>query len=150
MSHVHSDTAKWAERATRELADAGYRRGGARTAVVDLLATQGCGLTAFEIEAALEAREGRSVARASVYRVLEELESLGLLSRLDLGQGLARFEPAHADHHHHHMVCDSCGDVLPFEDSGLERSIQRLSHASAFAVSDHEVILRGTCADCVG
>ena len=148
MSHVHSTASHWAERASRELADAGYRRGGARAAVVDLLAAQGCGLSAFEIEAKLEASEGRSVARASVYRVLEELESLALVTRLDLGQGLARFEPAHPDHHHHHMVCDVCGDVLPFEDSGLERAIQRLGRASAFTVSDHEVTLRGTCASC--
>lgn len=138
----------WAENAIQVLAEAGYRRGGARSAVVELLDGQGCALSAFEIEAALAASEGRSVARASVYRILEELESLRLVSRLDLGQGLARFEPARSDHHHHHLVCTSCGEVFPFTDHGLERSIARVSRDVAFKVDEHDVTLRGFCREC--
>lgn len=145
MTHTH---APWAGRATEELARAGYRRGGARAAVIELLDGQGCALSAFEIEAALADAGGRRVGRASVYRILEELEALGLVTRLDLGQGLARFEPARADGHHHHMICQRCGDVLPFADDGLERAIDRLSRSSSFAVDAHDVVLRGTCGAC--
>lgn len=145
MTHTH---APWAGRATEELARAGYRRGGARAAVIELLDGQGCALSAFEIEAALADAGGRRVGRASVYRILEELEALGLVTRLDLGQGLARFEPARADGHHHHMICQRCGDVLPFADDGLERAIDRLSRSSSFAVDAHDVVLRGTCERC--
>lgn len=145
MTHTH---APWAGHAASELARAGYRRGGARAAVIELLDGQGCALSAFEIEAALAAQGSRPVARASVYRILEELEALRLVTRLDLGQGLARFEPARADDHHHHMICHSCGEVLPFEDADLERAIDRLSRRSAFAVDEHDVVLRGTCGAC--
>lgn len=138
----------WSERATDELAKAGYRRGGARAAVVELLDSQGCALSAFEIEAALAASEGRSVGRASVYRVLEELERLRLVTRLDLGQGLARFEPARSDHHHHHMVCSECGRIFPFEDPRLERAIARVSRDVEFEVAEHDVTLRGFCRGC--
>lgn len=145
---THHAHAPWAGRATDELARAGYRRGGARAAVIELLDGQGCALSAFEIEAALADAGGRRVGRASVYRILEELEALGLITRLDLGQGLARFEPARADGHHHHMICQRCGDVLPFADDGLERAIERLSHGSSFTVDGHDVVLRGTCGAC--
>jgi len=145
MTHTH---APWAGHATEELARAGYRRGGARAAVIELLDGQGCALSAFEIEAALADAGARTVGRASVYRILEELEALGLVTRLDLGQGLARFEPARSEGHHHHMICRRCGDVLPFEDAGLERSIERLSRHSSFAVDDHDVVLRGVCVAC--
>ena len=71
----------WAERASQRLADAGYRRGGARSAVIALLDRQPCALTAFDIERDLR-ESGRAVGRASVYRVLDELVSLGLVDRV--------------------------------------------------------------------
>lgn len=135
----------WSTHATQALNAAGYRRGGARTAVIELLDGQGCALSAFEIEAQLAGR----VARASVYRILEQLEELGLVTRLDLGQGLARFEPTRPDHHHHHMICDTCGDVIPFADADLERSIEKLSRSVDFEVAAHDVVLHGSCSSCV-
>jgi Fur family ferric uptake transcriptional regulator len=145
-----SEHGSWAARAERELADAGYRRGEARTAVIELLDGQHCALSAVEIEQALRDRGRRGVARASIYRILEELEALRLLSRVSVGQGLARFEPVREEGHHHHMVCDRCGDVFPFEDPELERSIRRLSRKVEFRVAEHEVVLHGECSDCRG
>ena len=145
---VASQHGSWAARAERELAAAGYRRGGARSAVIALLDEQHCALSAAEIEQALRDRGSRGVARASIYRILEQLEALRLLTRVSVGHGLARFEPVREDGHHHHMVCDRCGDVLPFEDPELERSIRRLSAKVEFAVAEHEVVLHGECADC--
>jgi Fur family ferric uptake transcriptional regulator len=146
MATAHHE--HWAERAARELSEAGYRRGGARAAVVELLDGQHCALSAVEMEEALRARGGRAVARASIYRILEELEGLRLVSRIEVGQGLARFEATRHEDHHHHMVCDRCGDVIPFADDELERSIRRLTRKVAFDVAEHEVVLHGACADC--
>lgn len=142
--------ASWSEHATVQLAAAGYRRGGARTAVLDLLGRQGCAVSALEIEKAL-ADGGRRVARASIYRVLEELEQLRLVTRVEVGQGIARFEPAHHEggHHHHHLVCDRCGDLVPFADEGLERAIVKAASRLEFAVSDHDITLRGACRSCL-
>ena len=67
----------WAEHAARTLSAAGYRRGGARTAVLELLDRQRCALSAVEIEHALRGVGRRGVARASVYRILEELQHRG-------------------------------------------------------------------------
>jgi Fur family ferric uptake transcriptional regulator len=137
----------WSRTAERRLADAGFRRGGARAAVIAQLDGQRCARSAYDIEAAL-ADGGRAVARASVYRILDELVSLGLVTRIDVGQGTARYEPARAEHHHHHMVCDRCGDVFPFEDEELERTIGRVAGRVAFDVAEHEIVLHGSCADC--
>jgi Fur family ferric uptake transcriptional regulator len=85
-----------------------------------------------------------------VYRILEELEELRLVSRVDVGQGLARFEAARAGRHHHHMVCDRCGEVQPFADDDLERAVDRLAARVAFDVAEHEIVLHGECAECRG
>jgi Fur family ferric uptake transcriptional regulator len=65
-----------------------------------------------------------------------------------VGHKLARFEAMRPEGHHHHLVCDRCGRVIPFEDHGLERSIARLTRGMAFDVEGHEVVLHGACADC--
>jgi Fur family ferric uptake transcriptional regulator len=138
----------WGQDAQRRLAAAGFRRGGARSAIVELLDRQRCALSAYEIEDELRA-DGRGVARASVYRVLDELVGLALVTRVDVGQGSTRYEAARPDgHHHHHMVCDRCGDVQPFADDDLERAVDRLADRVAFAVAEHEVVLHGECAAC--
>jgi Fur family ferric uptake transcriptional regulator len=147
-----TSTAGWAERAEATLAAAGHRRGGARRALLELLDGQECALTAQEIEDALRARgkSRRVVSRASVYRILDELEQLRLVQRVETGQAMVRYERVceHDEHHHHHLVCDECGVVMPFSDPGLERAIATLSERVPLAVSEHEIVLHGACRDC--
>jgi Fur family ferric uptake transcriptional regulator len=139
---------EWAQAAEQALAGAGYRRGGARRAMLELLDEQACALSAVEIEEIL--RTGRrAVSRASVYRILEELDQLGLIQRVEVGQTMVRYERVRAGTgHHHHLVCDHCGALRPFTDAELELAIKRLSERVPLTVSDHEVVLHGACADC--
>jgi len=138
----------WTEQAARALAEAGYRRGGARRAILELLDDQACALSAEEIERALRGRR-RTASRASIYRVMEELETIGLAQRVELGQGIVRYEAVRPGAgHHHHLVCDRCGRLEPFTDAGLERAIDRLSDRVPLNVSVHEIVLRGACRAC--
>jgi Fur family transcriptional regulator, ferric uptake regulator len=138
----------WAEQAARALTQAGYRRGGARRAILELLDEQACALSAEEIERALRGRR-RAVSRASVYRVMEELEAIGVVQRVELGQGIVRYEALRRGRgHHHHLVCDSCGRLEPFTDAGLEHAISRLSDRVPLQVSVHEIVLHGACRVC--
>jgi Fur family ferric uptake transcriptional regulator len=145
-------TDPWVRRAEATLAGAGRKRGGARRAVLELLADQSCALTAMEIEDALRARrQGRAVSRASVYRILEELERVRLVQRVETGQAMVRYERVCGadEEHHHHLVCDSCGVVMPFSDATLERAIAGLSERVPLAVvSEHEIVLHGACQKC--
>jgi Fur family ferric uptake transcriptional regulator len=138
----------WADSTLEALRRKGLRNGGARRAVIELLAEQDCCLTAQEIFDRLRA-SGRRVGIASVYRVLDLLTSEGLVQRIDLGSGIARYEPVlSGGAHHHHLVCDACGKVEAFEDKGLEQAIHRLEEHSGYAVAGHDVVLHGACSDC--
>ena len=138
----------WSEGALVRLRESSGRSGGARRAVVELLGRQGCCLSAQEIHERLRVH-GPRVGIASVYRALEGLDELGLVQRVDLGDGVSRFEPTHAGgDHHHHLVCDDCGKVEPFEDSSLEAAIARVADGHGYAVAAHDVVLRGACEEC--
>ncbi|HEY2217595.1 MAG TPA: Fur family transcriptional regulator [Solirubrobacteraceae bacterium] len=148
MKAASPEGSTWAERAARALSDAGYRRGGARRAILELLDEQSCALSAVEIEQALLERK-REVSRASVYRVMDELDEIGLVQRVEIGQGMVRYEPVrHGPGHHHHLVCDHCGRLEPFTDDGLERAIRRVSERLPLRVSEHEIVLHGACDAC--
>jgi Fur family ferric uptake transcriptional regulator len=145
-----ASTDTWAERAEATLVAAGHKRGGARRALLELLDEQACALTAHEIEQALADHGGkRPVSRASVYRILDELERLRLVQRVETGQAMVRYERVcERETHHHHLVCDECGLIMPFSDPGLERAIEELSKNVPLAVSEHEIVLHGACRDC--
>jgi len=139
---------EWAEATLAALQRRGLRNGGARRAVIELLAGEDCCLTAQEIFDRLRGSD-RRVGIASVYRVLDLLASEGFVQRIDLGSGISRYEPVHAGgEHHHHLVCDTCGKVEAFEDSQLEDAIHELERTSGYAVAGHDVVLHGACADC--
>jgi Fur family ferric uptake transcriptional regulator len=140
--------ARWADHARATLQQAGHRAGGARSAVVELLADESCCLGAQEIFERLRSG-GRRVGIASVYRALDQLAALGLVQRVDVGGGIARYEAAHPDGgHHHHVVCDDCGRVAAFADERLEAALETLGGALDFEIGGHDVVLHGACGDC--
>jgi Fur family ferric uptake transcriptional regulator len=138
----------WNDHVHKVLATAGLKRGGARDRVIELLASQACALSAVEIEDALRASH-RPTGRASVYRVLDLLVEHGLVERVEVGDGQARFERVDpGGEHHHHLVCERCGQLVAFDDPGLERAIARVCARLGVRVESHDVLLRGACGRC--
>jgi Fur family transcriptional regulator, ferric uptake regulator len=135
----------WTERAASRLEEAGFRSGGSRRQVIELLGEEGCAVTALEIDRRLE-----SVGRATVYRTLEQLERLHLVQRVEIGGDAAGYERLDPEAHHHHLVCEGCGRLAPFASEQLEEAIEAVGRRSDFAVAAHDVVLRGTCGDCSG
>jgi Fur family ferric uptake transcriptional regulator len=138
----------WAEYALAMLGESGYRRGGARTAVVEALARHDCAVSALELEEELRRRKIH-VGRASIYRALDVLEELGLVQRFEVERRIASYERVNLNgHHHHHAICRRCGRMEPFEDRGLERAIEQVSDLVPFEIAEHDVVLRGLCERC--
>jgi Fur family transcriptional regulator, ferric uptake regulator len=133
----------WSAHASRRLDEAGHRSGRARRQVVDLLAGAECALTALEIDRRID-----SVGRASVYRTLDQLEQLQLIQRVEVGGDAAGYERVDPSAHHHHLVCQNCGELFPFTSEPLEGAIEAVGRRSGFRLASHDVVLRGTCRDC--
>ena len=138
----------WRSHAGDVLRQTGHRSAAAREQVLDALAGRDCCATAQDLADDLH-RGGSRVGTASIYRALELLVRLGLVRRLDMGDGTARYEAAHpSGEHHHHLVCSTCGRVEAFEDDELERTLRNVESRTGYSVAEHDVVLRGACRSC--
>jgi len=144
-AHAHGPDSDWSARALANLQAQGLRNGGARRTVIEHLGAQPCCRSAQEIYDGIRDGGGR-IGIASVYRAVDQLVELRLLQRVELGDGVARFEPSHTGgEHHHHLVCDDCGKVEPFFDPGLEQALEQAASRLDYGMRAHEVVLHGRC-----
>lgn len=120
---------------------------GPRQAILDVLRQHAHPLTNKEIHAALGTAD---CDLATVYRTMHALEALGMVRRVDFGEGAARFELAEegVDPHHHHLVCRRCSMVVEIDDcfpSELERELAR---RHGFRDVSHRLEFFGVCPRC--
>ena len=90
---------------------------------------------------------------ATVYRNVELLCTLGILSKVNFDDGRTRYELASIDpkvHQHHHLICLKCKKIIEFEEDLLEGLEKEITKKSGFEIVNHEVKFFGYCADCKG
>lgn len=137
----HTDPRRWREYATGKLRDAGLRAGGGRAAVIEVLAAEACVTSAQQIVDRLRLRGGPGANLATVYRSLDTLRALGLITRLDAGDGTARYERAMPGGAHHHHVLFEDGSIEPFHDDDLETAIHALADRLGVDLNGHDIVL---------
>lgn len=140
----------WKAHATAVVRDAGLRAGGGRAAVIDVLADERCVVSAHDIVDRLQRRGSRGANLATVYRALEVLHELHLLTRLDAGDGTARYERAAPDGHHHHHVLYPDGTIEPFHDEELEQVVHALADRLGVDLTGHDIVLHARRRDETG
>ena len=124
----------------------GYRITGPRRAVVAAALRQERPFTAEQLvaEATSVAGEG---GRSTVYRTLEILAALGVLSRILDAAGRPVYV-AGAPVHRHHLVCAGCGTAVPFNACPVGDFAAMLARENDFEVHGHLLEIFGTCGDC--
>jgi len=83
---------------------------------------------------------GEDVGLATVYRVLTQFETAGLVTRHHFETGHSVFELAKGDHHDH-MVCVSSGEVVEFTDAVIEQRQREIAKEHGFELIDHSLVL---------
>ena len=84
------------------------------------------------------------IGLATVYRVLTQFESAGLVTRHHFEGGTAVFELNEGEHHDH-IVCTDCGRVEEFTDDSIEEKQHEIAARLGFEISDHSLTLHGRC-----
>jgi len=97
------------------------------------------------------------VGLTTVYRTLELLENMGIVVRLDVGDGRARYELAigpKGKRHHHHIICTKCGKVIDYTDivddekELIDKTENAISKKYNFKILNHEITFYGLCDKC--
>ncbi|MBX2869769.1 MAG: ferric iron uptake transcriptional regulator [Acidiferrobacterales bacterium] len=83
---------------------------------------------------------GDDVGLATVYRVLTQFETAGLVTRHNFETGHSVFELAKGDHHDH-MVCVDTGDIIEFTDDIIEKRQHKIAAAHGYDLVDHSLVL---------
>lgn len=98
-----------------------------------------------------------TIGFATVYRTLDILTRMGLIQKLDFGDGKARYEISEESSnlpHHHHLVCTECGKVINYteftdeEKELLSKVEKELSEKYKFKIKNHIIQFSGICSNC--
>ena len=87
---------------------------------------------------------GEDIGLATVYRVLTQFETAGLVSRHHFESGHAVFELERGSHHDH-VVCVQCGKVEEFYDQTIEDRQKAVVGKMGFDIQDHSLVIYGNC-----
>jgi Fur family ferric uptake transcriptional regulator len=131
----------------RQLGDSGRRRTSPRREVIEAALRRREPFAAQQLVGEL-ARRG--VGRATVFRTLDLLVSLGALSRIhgiEGGVRCVRYTPC-APSHHHHLVCQACGRVEELAPKLLDQRITAMARSRGFRPLGHTVEITGLCPEC--
>ena len=92
--------------------------------------------------------QGESVSLATTYRILQSMADLGQVDVLRNAEGEAIYRRCEAEHHHHHLVCRSCGAAVELEAPDVETWAEETARRYGYADVDHTVEISGICGEC--
>ena len=131
----------------RELSEQGYRLTPQRIMILSAIEDSDDHISAEEIHAQIVAKYP-NINISTVYRTLELLKRLGLVTETDLGEGRVRYHPAEQGHHHH-LVCRECGAIIDLDDSLLASLKSALLREYGFIADLKHLAIFGRCTSCV-
>ena len=131
---------------SQSLQEKGYRLTPQRLMVVEALHSVDQHISAEEIYA--KVKEKYPYANIStVYRTLDLLKELGLVTEIDLGDGRIRYHPAEKGHHHH-LICHNCGMIIDVPEEAFHSLIEKLDKDYQFEADLKHLAIFGVCKKC--
>jgi len=131
-----------------EIYAAGKRMTRTRQAVLSVLESTKYPLSPTELYNQLK-KQNVAIDQVTVYRNLDTLKKLGLVTQLKLHQeGQVRYELREGREHHHHIRCKSCGRVVDLLLCPLKKFTAIIEQKTRFVVGDHSLEFSGWCPKC--
>jgi len=92
-------------------------------------------------------KSGRRVGLTSIYRSLDLFESAGILFKIVRGSS-TRYKLCELEDHHHHIICEICGDVVAFGFCDISDWSPKVLRSTGYQLTDHQLNLYGVCKVC--
>ncbi len=129
-----------------KLSRLGYRLTPQRLMILRAVEEADSHISAEEIYAQVRARYPQ-MNISTVYRTLELVKELGLVTETDLGDGRVRYHCI-GKGHHHHLVCEKCGEIIDMEESILSPLWAGIQQKYNFKVNMKHLAFFGLCPRC--
>ena len=129
-----------------KLTEQGYRLTPQRMMILSAIENSDDHISAEEIHAQIVAKYPK-VNISTVYRTLELLKRLGLVTETNFGEGRVRYHPR-GKGHHHHLVCQECGAIIDLDESLLYSLQSALLREYKFSADLKHLAIFGRCANC--
>ena len=142
MTHSHSGDI------VKKLTEQGYRLTPQRLMTIAAIEYSDGHISAEEIYTQVVSRYP-NVNISTVYRTLELLKKLGLVTETDFGEGRVRYHPV-GKGHHHHLVCQECGAVIDLDETVLTPLKDTLLREYGFSADLRHLAIFGHCVKCKG
>lgn len=127
----------------KALKDAGLKITLPRLKILNIFQTRDAHLSAEDLYKIL-LEEGEEIGLATVYRVLNQFDDAGILTRHHFEGGKSVFELAHQEHHDH-IICLDCGKVIEFNDPVIEELQQQIADRYNIKLTHHSLYMYGYC-----
>src|SRR5215468_6020129 len=116
----------------------GLRSTAQRRLIVDTFFEGASHMTIEDLLAEVRSKD-RGIGYATVYRTLKLLAECGVASERRFGDGLSRYELAdEATSHHDHLICESCGKIVEFEEPRIEELQDEIAERHGFVITSHK------------
>lgn len=91
------------------------------------------------------------IGLATIYRTMQLLDEIGVISKLNLDDGCIRYEinlNKSETHNHHHLICKKCGKIIEVEDDLMDNVEKEIQSVYKFKILDHDIKFYGVCEVC--
>lgn len=90
----------------------------------------------------------QNIGIATIYRTLNFLEEVNLISSISFGKDGKKYESHNKDQHHDHLICTACGKIVEFFDEIIEKRQEEIAIKNGFKITDHTMQIYGLCDQC--
>ncbi|MGL5439459.1 MAG: Fur family transcriptional regulator [Filifactoraceae bacterium] len=91
-----------------------------------------------------------SIGIATIYRTVQMLDEIGVVTKLNLDDGKIRYEISQEEvHNHHHLVCKNCGKIIEVKIDLLEDLEKTIESKYNFIILNHDLKFFGKCENCI-
>jgi Fur family ferric uptake transcriptional regulator len=126
-----------------------------REAILGLLRKSSKHMSAKEIYVSLH-KKYPGMGLTTVYRTLDLLARMGIITKLTLGDGQSRYEfkSEEKEDHHHHLICTKCGQIINYSEfldeelRLIKKTEKKLAKKYNFIIKDHNIEFLGVCEKC--
>ena len=120
-----------------------------RAIILELLLILDEHLSADELlDIVKEKYPNNNIGIATIYRTLNFLEEVNLISSISFGKDGKKYESNDKDNHHDHLICTSCGKIVEFLDMEIEKKQEDIATKNGFTITDHTMQIFGICKEC--